>query len=104
MQHTVTNWHVDRARADEWETIVRQLDHLAEQAPGFVAARLLRSVEHPGKFIVYARWESRAHWDEYFGQPQVQALFRQTFPLLKGPPQQEWFDQVSEVAAAASGG
>ena len=102
MQHTVTNWHVDRNRAADWEAITQQLDDLAQRAPGFVMSRTLRSVEHPGKFVVYARWESRERWEEFFNQEQVQALIRRTFPLLKGPPQQEWFDQTAETAAAVS--
>lgn len=103
MQHTVTNWHVDRNRTADWEAIIRELDLLAENAAGFLDTRMLRSVEHPGKFVIYARWQSRAQWDDYFGQAEVQALFRKTFPLLKGPPQQEWFDLVAEVPAPAAG-
>lgn len=97
MQHSVTNWHVDRARAAEWEEIARQLDEMARSAPGFLLARTLRSVEHPGKFVVYGCWESREHWENYFNRPEVQALIRRTFPLLKGPPQQEWFDLIAET-------
>jgi quinol monooxygenase YgiN len=98
VQHTVTNWHVDRARADQWTEIARRLDELAQQAPGFLLVRTLQSVEHPGKFVVYGQWESREHWQAFYDQPEVQALFRRTFPLLKGPPQQEWFDQLAEVS------
>lgn len=103
MQHTVTNWHVDRERASDWLAIMQQLDELSQRAPGFVMTRTLRSIEHPGKFVVYARWESRQHWEEFFNQEPVQTLIRHTFPLLKGPPQQEWFDQTAETAAAAAG-
>jgi quinol monooxygenase YgiN len=99
VQHSVTNWHVDRARAAEWEEIARQLDEMARTAPGFLHTRTLRSVEHPGKFVVYGCWESREHWESYFNRPEVQALIRRTFPLLKGPPQQEWFDLIAETAA-----
>jgi heme-degrading monooxygenase HmoA len=97
LQHLVGNWHVDRNRLDEWETIWNQMHEIAKRAPGFQMTRLLRSVEHPGKYTVYALWQSREHWTAYFEDEQVQQLTRTTFPLLKGPPIQEWFDLVREL-------
>ncbi len=97
MQHLVTNWHVDRNRAAEWEDIWSRLHDVAKETPGFLMARLLRSVEHPGKFTVYALWESRDAWERYYQLPQVQELTTSTFRLLKGPPIQEWFDLVEQV-------
>ena len=97
MQHLVTNWHVDRNRAPEWENLWQRLHDVAQTTQGFYMARLLRSVEHPGKFTVYAQWESRAVWESYYELPEVQQLTRATFPLLKGPPIQEWFDVVTSV-------
>ncbi len=99
MQHSVTNWHVDRNRAADWEAIWDQMHELARESPGFVQARLLRSVEHPGKFVVYALWNSREDWDAYYQQPRMQELTRASFRLLKGPPIQEWFDVVADVVA-----
>jgi quinol monooxygenase YgiN len=99
VQHSVTNWHVDRNRAGEWEAIWEQMHDVARRTPGFHEARLLRSVEHPGKFVVYALWDSREAWDAYYEQPQMQELNRASFRLLKGPPVQEWFDVVADVVA-----
>ncbi|HLZ73117.1 MAG TPA: antibiotic biosynthesis monooxygenase family protein [Dehalococcoidia bacterium] len=99
MQHLVTNWHVDRHSAGEWETIWQEMHELARQTPGFLQARLLRSVEHPGKFVVYALWASREAWDVYYGLPRMHELTHASFRLLKGPPIQEWFDVVADVAA-----
>lgn len=99
MQHSVTNWHVDRARSVEWEAIWEQMHELARESPGFVQARLLRSVEHPGKFVVYTLWQSREAWDAYYQHPRMQELTHASFRLLKGPPIQEWFDVVADVVA-----
>ena len=97
MQHLVTSWHVDRNRTDEWEAIWNQLHDVAQRSEGFHMARLMRSVEHPGKYTVYALWDSRDVWERYYEHPQVQELTRATFRLLKGPPIQEWFDLVAQV-------
>jgi heme-degrading monooxygenase HmoA len=97
LQHQVANWHVDRARLDEWEAIWNQMHEIASNTPGFHMARLLRSVEHPGKYTVYSLWDSRDSWESYFSTEQIQELTRATFGLLKGPPISEWFDLVCEV-------
>jgi heme-degrading monooxygenase HmoA len=99
MQHLVTNWHVDRNRTEEWEAIWNQLHEVARRTPGFQMARLLRSVEHPGKYTVYSLWNSRTSWDDYYNDQHIQELTRNTFKLLKGPPIQEWFDLVCDVQA-----
>jgi quinol monooxygenase YgiN len=101
LQHLVANWHVDRAKTDEWEAIWGQLQELAAQMDGFTVSRLLRSIEHPGKFTIYAQWRSRDDWEVYWSNPRVQELTRATFRLIKGPPIQEWFDFVSESGAMA---
>ena len=97
MQHQVANWHIDRERLDEWESIWDQLHDVARQTPGFRTARLLRSVEHPGKYTIYSLWDSRASWVEYYNTSKVQELIHSSFRLLKGPPVTEWFDLVREV-------
>ncbi len=96
MQHLVANWHVDRNRAAEWEQLWNAISDIAQAAPGFQTSRLMRSVEHPGKYTVYSVWESRDLWDLYFNDSKVQELVHATFRLLKGPPIQEWFDLVRE--------
>lgn len=102
MQHSVTNWHVDRNRVDEWQLICNELYATAARAPGFCDARVMRSIEHPGKFVVYARWETREAWDAFYADANVQGLSRSAFRLLKGPPIQEWFEVATEVTAADS--
>ena len=97
MQHLVANWHVDRTRAGEWEELWNQLNAIAERTSGFQMSRLMRSIEHPGKYTVYSIWESRERWDDYFADTRVQDLIHATFRLLKGPPIQEWFDLVHEA-------
>lgn len=101
MKHLVANWHVDRNRTDEWEALWNQINESAERAPGFQMSRLMRSIEHPGKYTVYSIWESRELWDAYFADGTVQELVHATFRLLKGPPIQEWFDLVHEAVPAA---
>ena len=100
MQHSVTNWHVDRTRAGEWEAIWAQMHELARESPGFVQARLLRSAEHPGKFVAYELWDSYDAWNDYYNLPRMQELTHAGFRMLKGPPIQEWFDVVADVHAA----
>ena len=53
----------------------------------FLRSRL--SVEHPGKFTVYAQRRARDDWEQYFSNPRVQELIRSTYRLIKAPP----FDQ-----------
>ncbi len=103
MQHLVTNWHVDRTRADEWEGIWNEMHEVARRMPGFHFARLLRSTEHPGKFVVYSLWDGRECWDGFYNDSTVQDLTRRCFRLIKGPPISEWYDVVREVEAAPAG-
>jgi quinol monooxygenase YgiN len=97
VQRSVTNWHVDREKLSEWEALWDKLHYAAREAPGFQATQLLRSVEHPGKFVVMAIWESREAWESYFKAPEIQNLTRTMFPLLKGPPIQEWFELIRDI-------
>ena len=101
MQHQVANWHVDRSRLEEWEAIWNEMHCIAQHTPGFYMARLLRSVEHPGKYTVYSLWDTRAAWEAYFQAERMQELARASFRLRKGPPISEWFDVVREVKATA---
>jgi quinol monooxygenase YgiN len=101
LQHLVANWHVDRAKTEEWEAIWLELQEIAARCEGFGVSRLLRSLEHPGKFTIYGQWRSREDWDAFYANPRVQELIRATFRLIKGPPIQEWFDFVSETGAMA---
>jgi len=98
LQHLVANWHVDRNRTGEWEPILGELNLIAARSPGFRETRMLRSVEHPGKYTVYSLWDSRVDWEAYYADERVQELFRATFRLIKGPPVQEWFDLVGDVS------
>lgn len=101
MQHFVANWHVDREKTAEWEAIWQELQAIAATCEGFVVSRLLRSVEHPGKFTIYGQWRSREDWDAFYNHPRVKELTRATFRLIKGPPIQEWFEFVSETGTMA---
>jgi len=102
VQHSVTNWHVDRNAADAWQAICDELNLIAAHAAGFRSARVLRSIEHPGKFVIYACWESREAWNAYYADARVQALVHSAFRLLKGPPVQEWFEVAAEAEAATT--
>ena len=101
MQHLVANWHVDRAKTEEWEAIWQQLQEIALESQGFKVSRLMRSAEHPGKYTVYAQWHARDDWEQYFKNPRVQELIRSTYRLIKAPPFQEWFDLVSETGSTS---
>lgn len=97
MQHLVTNWHVDRMRTEEWETLWNQMHDVARRTPGFHFAWLLRSNEHPGKFVVYTLWDDKENWTNFYNDDTVQDLTRRCFRLIKGPPISEWYDVVREV-------
>jgi len=92
--HAITNWHVDRPRAPEWERWWLELYGQMRTAFGFGSATLLRSTEHPGKYVTTTVWAERADWDRFYGDDEVRCVFRKMFPLLKGPPVQEWFDPL----------
>lgn len=58
---TVTN-----GNADALATQYQQRSHFVETAEGFISMEVLRHVDNPCEFLVYTRWQTRAHFDAYY--------------------------------------
>lgn len=68
---TVTNGNAD-GLAQQY----LQRSHLVDQMEGFISMEVLRHADNPCEFLVYTRWETRAHFDAYYRQQAFRQAHR----------------------------
>ena len=56
---------------------------------------LVASLTHPGRFLVYEKWESPEHQRDHLTSAVTEEMAAAALPLLAGPPDLDLFEAVS---------
>ncbi len=74
---------------------VRKGTELLSATPGFVSARLTRSIETPTRFVLLVTWDSVENHTVGFRESENFTRWRELIgPFFDGPPRVEHFDDV----------
>lgn len=65
---------IEQGKEEAFESLWRRMQDLAQQQPGFIAARLLRSENHGGVYATIEYWESEERQKQAYATDQMRAL------------------------------
>ncbi len=66
-------------------SVLQELRQLATSQPGYISGETLYSAFNSGSTIVFSKWMSLQHWQEYENCPERQALLDRLEPLMDEP-------------------
>ena len=69
----------------ELNSVLQELGQLATSQPGYISGETLYSAFNSGSTIVFSKWMSLQHWQEYENCPERQALLDRLEPLMDEP-------------------
>ncbi len=65
--------------------VLQELRQLATSQPGYISGETLYSAFNSGSTIVFSKWMSLQHWQEYENCPERRALLDRLEPLMDEP-------------------
>lgn len=68
--------------------LLRQLRVKAMQQPGYISGETLHAVDDPNFYLVISTWETLAHWQAWFDNPERQRLSAEIDSYLESPTRQ----------------
>lgn len=71
--------------------LLRQLRVQAMQQPGYISGETLHAVDDPNNYLVISTWESLAHWQDWFKNPERQKLSAEIDAYLESPTKTSLF-------------
>ncbi len=80
LERTIRGQHVKEA-----VLLMRQMRVLAMQQPGYISGETLHAVDDPNHYLVISSWESLAHWQAWFKNPERQKIQAEVDKLLGTP-------------------
>ena len=90
---------IDPARAPEFEAAYAQARKVITQSPGCGAVSLQRSIESPGRYLLFVEWPSIAHHVEGFRNSPLFTEWRRIIgPFFVSPPLVEHHELVADAA------
>ncbi len=65
---------IEQGKEAAFEELWQRMQRLAQEQPGFIAARLLRSENHGGVYATIEYWESEESQKQAYGSDEMRAL------------------------------
>jgi heme-degrading monooxygenase HmoA len=65
---------IEQGKEAAFEELWQRMQRLAQEQPGFIAARLLRSENHGGVYATIEYWESEESQKHAYGSDEMRAL------------------------------
>lgn len=70
---------IEQGKEAAFEDLWRRLQAVAGTQPGFIAARLLRSENHGGVYLIVEFWESEQQQKDAYGSDALRAIAMELF-------------------------
>ena len=84
----------------EFTIVLQELRQLAKSQPGYISGETLYSAFNSGSTLVFSKWMSLQHWQEYENCPERQALLNKLEPLMDEPTTAEVYVESPLLASA----
>lgn len=68
--HVVIKRKFKMNRPDALIPLLKEMNGLAQQQPGYITTNTLQSKENPDDFLVVSTWESENDWETWFFNPE----------------------------------
>ncbi len=65
--------------------LLRMMRVLAMQQPGYISGETLHAVDDPNHYLVISSWDSEAHWQAWFANPDRQKLQKELDGYMESP-------------------
>ncbi|PVU69418.1 antibiotic biosynthesis monooxygenase [Sulfolobales archaeon SCGC AB-777_K09] len=77
------------------ETFTKVLEYLKQNFPGFINARLYRSVDDPSEYLVYSEWESLDAFRNFVTSEAYRSTVNYGKTIIEGRPHHKVFQEVN---------
>lgn len=80
LERTIKGKHVGKI-----VQLLRLMRVKAMQQPGYIAGETLHAADDPNHYLVISTWESLAHWEAWYKNPERQKLHDEVESYLESP-------------------
>ena len=90
---------IEQGKEEAFEVLWRRLQECAQQQPGFLAARLLKSENHGGVYATVEYWESQEQQKAAYATDEMRAIAAELFTqrMTRQAPVTEYCGIVGSV-------